>query len=116
MELNRQLHMKRVPRKTTNKIISTTTTAADCNLFFFLNLTDATREGDAERLIRCFKFALLVEYQFRHTKYAYLLLHLFARYMHSSLKGKQCALYTIGFSTVRGKREGTNPLTYKWNT
>ena len=42
--------------------------------FFFLNLNDLIREGDAARLFRCFKFALLEEYNYLLSKYTYLLL------------------------------------------
>ena len=109
MELKRQLHMKRVPRKTTNKIISTITTAVHYN-FFFLNLTDATREGDAERLIRCFKFVFLVEYQFRDTKYAYLLLHFFAKvYALLSKREAMCLVHNTFFNS-EGKKRGNKPL------
>ena len=34
--------------------------------FFFLNLNDAIRELDAARLFRCFRFALLVEYNHQY--------------------------------------------------
>lgn len=85
-------------------------TAVDYNLFFFLNLTDATREGDAERLIRCFQFALLVEYQFCHTKYAYLLLHFFAKvYALLSKREAMCLVHNRFFNS-EGKKGGNKPL------
>lgn len=40
---------------------------------------DAIKEGDGSRLVRCFKLALLFEYKFKHTKYAFVLLLFFAK-------------------------------------
>ena len=47
---------------------------------FFMNMEDAIKHGDGLRLLRCYKFALLLEYQYKHTKYAYLLLHFFVKF------------------------------------
>ncbi|XP_035661399.1 uncharacterized protein LOC118405771 [Branchiostoma floridae] len=43
------------------------------------NINDATKEGDGERLSRCFRMALLYYKAFGHTKYAYGTLLFFAR-------------------------------------
>jgi serine palmitoyltransferase len=42
------------------------------------NFSDAVREGDGERIIRCWKFLLLIYRAHNHTKYAYAALHLIA--------------------------------------
>lgn len=49
-----------------------------CGLLF-LNIIDAIKEGDGCRLIQCYKVVLLFNYKFKHTKYAYILLLLFAK-------------------------------------
>ena len=46
---------------------------------FFLNFTDAIKHGDSERYLRCTKFALMVAYKHKHTKYAYIILCLFVK-------------------------------------
>ena len=46
---------------------------------FFLNLEDSIKHGDGERLVRTFKFALLIEFKYKHTKYAYDLLLFFTK-------------------------------------
>eukprot|EP00111_Clytia_hemisphaerica_P009268 TCONS_00027225-protein len=43
------------------------------------NINDCIREGDGERLMECYKFALLYFRCFGHTKYAYTVLKLFYR-------------------------------------
>jgi hypothetical protein len=43
-------------------------------------MEDAIKHGHGYRLLRCFKFALLLEYKYKHTKYAYLLLHFFVKF------------------------------------
>ena len=48
----------------------------DYNLdfFFLVDLNDAVKEGDGERLFKCLKIALLFFYKYKHTKYAYAVL------------------------------------------
>ena len=43
-----------------------------CGLIF-LNMTDAIKEGDGKRLVRCYEIILLFEYKFKYIKYAYAL-------------------------------------------
>lgn len=42
-----------------------------CFRFLLLNLLEAVKEGDGERLIRLYKVALLIYKAYGHTKYAY---------------------------------------------
>ena len=74
--------------------------------FFFLNLNDAIREGDAARLFGCFKFALLVEYNYKHSKYAYLLLHFFAKVLAVLSKEEAKRHLANRFSNSEGRRGG----------
>ena len=46
---------------------------------FFLNFTDAIKHGDSKRYLRCMKFALMLLYKHKHTKYAYIIMCLFAK-------------------------------------
>ena len=42
-----------------------------------LNFDDAVKEGDGERILRCWKFMLLIFRAYKHTKYAFAALQLF---------------------------------------
>ena len=78
--------------------------------FLFLNLIDAIKEGDGLRVVRCYKFVLLFEYKFRHTKYAYLLLHFFAN-IYSLLSEKDAFLLVHNrFLSKKGGKGKNIPL------
>ena len=42
-----------------------------------LNFDGAVKEGDGERILRCWKFMLLIFRAYKHTKYAFAALQLF---------------------------------------
>lgn len=48
--------------------------------FFSLNMEDAIKHGDGQRLLRCYKYLLLLTYKHKHTKYAYAILLFFVKY------------------------------------
>lgn len=80
-----------------------------CGLLF-LNLLDAIKEGDGMRIVRCYKFILLLEYKFGHTKYAYLLLHFFAN-IYSLLSEKDAFLLINNrFMNKKGGKGNNVPL------
>ena len=75
-----------------------------------LNIMDAIKEGDANRLVRCYKIVLLFQYKFKHTKYAYLLLLFFAK-MYAILSKKEAFLLLHNrFLNKKGKKGGNIPL------
>ena len=73
-------------------------------------MMDAIKEGDGSRLVRCFKLALLFEYKFKHTKYAFVLLLFFAK-IYALLSEKEAFKVVHNrFVNKTGKRGGNIPL------
>ena len=60
--------------------------------------------------IRCFKFALLVEYNYKYSKYAYLLLHFFAKVLAVLSKEEAKHLLANRFFNSEGRKGGNKPL------
>lgn len=80
-----------------------------CGLLF-LNIIDAIKEGDGNRLMRCYKVVLLFMYKFKHIKYAYILLLLFAK-LYALLPEKEAeSLIHNRFVNKKGKKGGNIPL------
>lgn len=71
---------------------------------------DAIKEGDGNRLMRCYKVVLLFMYKFKHTKYAYVLLLLFAK-LYALLPEKEAeSLIHNRFVNKKRKKGGNIPL------
>ena len=80
-----------------------------CRLLF-LNIIDPIKEGDGDRLMRCYKVVLLFMYKFKHIKYAYILLLLFAK-LYALLPEKEAkSLVHNRFLNKKGKRGANIPL------
>ena len=75
-----------------------------------LNMMDAVREGDGDRLVRCFKMVLLFNYRFNHTKYAFVILLFFAK-IYSLLSEREAHLLIHNrFLNKKGKKGGNVAL------
>ena len=69
---------------------------------------DASKEGDGNRLMRCYKVVLLFMYKFKDIKYAYILLLLFAK-LYALLPEKEAeSLLHNRFVNKKGKKGGIN--------
>lgn len=75
-----------------------------------INIADAIKKGDGYRLVHCYKFVLLFEYQFNNTKYAYALL-LFFIHIYAVLSGDKsfCSIFNRLVNS-KGKLGGNIPL------
>lgn len=92
-----------------DKIFNYHSSRLQCGLLFF-DIIDAIKEGDSDRLVRCYKMVLLFEYKFHHTKYAYLLLNFFAN-IYAILPRYQAFLITHNrFLNKKGTKGGNIPL------
>ncbi len=74
------------------------------------NMMDAIKEGDGDRLVRCYKMILLFQYKFHHTKYAFALLLFFAK-INALLSEKEAYLLIHNrFVNKKGKKGGNIAL------
>ena len=95
--------------KKDDKIFNYHNARLQCGLLFY-NLIDAIKEGDGNRLVRCYKLILLFEYKFHHTKYAFLLLHFFANIYAILPKHQAFIMIHNRFLNKKGTRGGNIPL------
>jgi len=94
---------------TSDKIFNYHSARLQCGLIFY-NFVDAIKEGDGLRVVRCYKIILLFEYKFKHTKYAYVLLHFFAN-IYSLLSERESFLLIHNrFMNKKGGKGRNVPL------
>ena len=68
-----------------------------------LTFDDAVKEGDGERILRCWKFVMLIFHDYKHTKYAFAALQLF--FFSTCLLSKRLCHLLKWNRTVNNKRE-----------
>lgn len=76
----------------------------------FMNIEDPIKEGDGNRLLDCYKLVLLLEYRFKHTKYAYEILLLLARSNGLLSEAESLSLIANRFVNFKGTPGGNIPL------
>lgn len=75
-------------------------------------MTDAIKEGDVERLVRCYKIILLFMYKFKHTKYAFVLLLFFAKIFAILSEKEAYLLVNNRFVNTKRTKGGNIPLDF----
>ena len=111
---HKMMHQGPLPqtrRKMAIQIVFITITMSDFSVVsLFFNIMDAIKEGDGNRLMQCYKVVLLFEFKFKHTKYAYILLLLFAK-VYALLSEKEAVLLVHNrFLNKKGKKGVNIPL------
>jgi hypothetical protein len=75
-----------------------------------MNIEDSIKEGDGFRLLDCYKLVLLLVYRFKHVKYAYVILLLFAQYNAILSDAESLSLIANRFVNAKGTPGGNIPL------
>ena len=78
-----------------------------CGLMVQWNMMDAVKEGDGDKVVRCYKLMLLFNYKFGHTKYAFALLLFFAN-IYALLPEKEAYLLIYNRFVNRKGTKGGN--------
>ena len=73
-------------------------------------MEDAIKHGDGQRLLRCYKYLLLITFKNRHTKYSYCLLLFFVKYYAILSKKNAHSLLANRFINAEGGLGKNIPL------
>ena len=95
--------------KSTDGVYHYHSVGLQCGLMVW-NMMDAVKEGDGDRVVRCYKLMLLFNYKFGHTKYAFALLLFFAN-IYALLPEKEAYLLIHNrFVNKKGTKGGNIAL------